>query len=479
MGCATPTTLTARQQGEARRERALRLAIRGRLTDWACFALAPMGFEPAAHHRLLIDELEQVASGDNDRLMLLLPPGSAKSTYASLLFPAWWFARHPASSIIATSHTAALAQHFGRGVRTLIDEHGARLGYGVVDANRAAHRFATTRGGQYLAAGARQAVTGRRADLLLIDDPVRNQADADNAVARERLWDWYRSDLVTRLRPGGRVVLVMTRWHPDDLGGRLLGSDDTWRVVRLPALAEADDPLGRPPGTALWPTWEDEAAVLRKRAIVGERAFAALFQQSPRRMEGQLFTSSRIAILDEVPPGVPAGLVVRAWDLAATAQHGGSDPDWTVGLKLMRTEAGRYVVLDVARFRGAPAEVEDGIRRVAALDGLGVTIGLPRDPGQAGVHQVSYLTARLAGHRVRASPETGAKETRAMPIASQAEVGNLALLRGNWNAVFLDELSGFPNGGKDDQVDALSRAFAMLTDGGAPARFVRGPVLTR
>ncbi len=469
MGCAMPETLAARQ------ERALRLAIRARLTDWACFALSPMGFEPAAHHRLLIDELEQVASGKSDRLMLLLPPGSAKSTYASLLFPAWWFVKHPTSSIIAASHTATLAQHFGRGVRTLISEHGARLGYGVVDANRAAHRFATTRGGQYLAAGARQTVTGRRADLLLIDDPVRSQADADNAMARERLWDWYRSDLVTRLRPGGRIVLVMTRWHPDDLGGRLLRSDDGWRVVRLPALAEADDPLGRPPGAALWPAWEDEAAVLRKRAIVGERAFAALFQQSPRRLEGCLFSPTKIAILDETPPGRS----VRAWDLAATAQHGSSNPDWTVGLKLMRTDAGRFVVLDVARFRGAPAEVEDGIRRTAVLDGLEVTVGLPRDPGQAGVHQISYLTARLAGHRVRASPETGAKETRAMPIASQAEAGNLALLRGKWNAVFLDELSEFPNGSKDDQVDALSRAFAMLTDAGAPARFVRGPVLTR
>ena len=464
-----PKTLAARE------DRALRLAIRDRLTDWARYALTPHGYEPAAHHRLLIDELEQVSSGSSDRLMLLLPPGSAKSTYASLLFPAWWFVRHPASSVIAASHTAALAQHFGRGVRALIGDHGARLGYGVIEANRAAHRFATTRGGQYLAVGVRQAVTGRRADLVLIDDPVKSQADADNAMARERVWDWYRSDLVTRLRPGGRVVLIMTRWHPDDLGGRLLSSADHWRVVRLPALAEAEDPLGRPPGAALWPAWEDETALLRKRAIVGERTFAALFQQSPRRLEGRLFSPAKIAILDEAPDGA----VVRAWDLAATAQHGSSDPDWTVGVKLMRTEAGRFVVLDVTRFRGAPAMVEDGIRRTALLDGMDVIIGLPRDPGQAGLHQVSYLTARLAGHRVRSSPETGAKTTRAMPLASQAEAGNLALLRGSWNAVLLEELSDFPNGSKDDQVDALSRAFAMLTDGGGPARFVRGPVLTR
>ncbi len=460
---------------DAVQERTLRRTLRSSLAEWSRFALSPHGYTPAAHHLLLIDELERVADGRSDRLMLLLPPGSAKSTYASLLFPAWWFAKHPASSVIAASHTAGLARHFGRGLRALICEHGARLGYAIADDDRAAHRFATTRGGHYLAAGVRQTVTGRRADLLLIDDPIRSQAEADSAAGRERLWHWYRSDLMTRLTPGGRIVLVMTRWHPDDLGGRLIASGDGWRQVRLPALAEADDPLGRKPGEALWPRWEDEAALARKRAVLGERAFASLFQQNPRRLEGRLFAPSRITAVEQLPTGV----AVRAWDLAATAQLGGGDPDWTVGVKLVRTEAGGFVIADVVRFRGVPAQVEQAIRAAAVADGASVTIGLPQDPGQAGRSQVLYLTRQLAGFRVVSSPETGAKETRAMPVASQIEAGNVSLLRASWNATFLDELSEFPNGSKDDQVDALSRAFAMLTDTGGPARFARTPIFTR
>ncbi len=363
-------------------ERRLREAVRSNLEDWARVALASNGHGPAAHHRLMMSELERVARGEDDRLMLLLPPGSAKSTYASVLFPAWWLARHPSSSVIATSHTAALARHFGRGVRGLLEEHGARLGVSLSRDLRGADRFATQAGGQYFSTGVRGAVTGRRADLVLVDDPVRSHAEADSAAARDRLWCWFRSDLVTRLRPGGRIVLVMTRWHPDDLAGRLLEADESWRVVRLPALAEAGDVLGRAEGAALWPDWEDEAALARKRRMLGERAFAALFQQAPTRAEGRLFRPGRMAVLDHVAEAA-GSQVVRAWDLAATAAEG-RDPDWTVGVKLMRDAEGRFVVLDVVRLRGGPAQVEAAIRSTAMADGAGVTIGLPQDPDRPG-----------------------------------------------------------------------------------------------
>ncbi len=214
-------------------ERGVRDKVRGSLHEWALMALAPQGHGPAAHHRLLIRELEGLAAGSWDRLMLLLPPGSAKSTYASLLFPPWFLANRPWSHVIAASHTASLARSFGRGVRTLIQEHESRLGLWLDPSNRSAGRFGVVGGGSYFATGVRGPVTGRRADLLLIDDPVKSQAEADSGAMRDHLWDWFRSDLVTRLKPGGRVVLVMTRWHPDDLGGRLLQSADAWRVVRL------------------------------------------------------------------------------------------------------------------------------------------------------------------------------------------------------------------------------------------------------
>lgn len=226
--------------------------IRTSLLDWSGVALGPLGHQPAKHHLLLIAELESVAFGRIDRLMLLLPPGSAKSTYASVLFPVWWFTQHPQSAVIAAAHTANLATHFGRRARNLIAEHALPLGYRLARDERAAASWATDKGGSYYAAGVSGPIAGRRADLVLIDDPVKSQRQAYSFAVREQVWDWYRADLTPRLKPGGRIVLVMTRWHQDDLGGRLLAEQaaggDAWHCLRLPALAEAGDPLGRGSG---------------------------------------------------------------------------------------------------------------------------------------------------------------------------------------------------------------------------------------
>jgi len=438
--------------------------VRTCLTEWATLALAVQGQVPARHHRMMIKELEAVAAGRCDRLMLLLPPGSAKSTYASLLFPAWFLVRHPAAHIIAASHTAGLASAFGRGIRGLIGEHRVRLGVGIDPRSRAAHRFGTTAGGTYYATGVRGPVTGLRADLLVIDDPVKGHAEADSRRHRDALWDWYRADLVTRLKPAGRVILVMTRWHPDDLGGRLISGPEPWRVVRLPAIAEVGDIMGRAPGEALWPEWEDAAALGRKRLVIGDRAWGALFQQSPRSQGGRLFQIGRMAIVKERLLGV----AVRAWDLAASATG-----DWTAGVRLARSADGAFQVQDVVRMRGGPEEVVRAIRGTAEADGREVTIGLPQDPGQAGRSQVAFLTARLAGWRVLSSPESGAKAIRAMPMASQVNAGTISLLNGNWCDAFRAELEDFPGGAYDDQVDALTRAFAMLIEPLGTARVTR------
>ena len=295
-----------------------------------------------------------------------------------------------------------------------------------------------------------------------MDDPIKSQREADSAAAREHLWEWYRSDLLTRLKPMGRIVLVMTRWHPDDLGGRLLASEDEWRVLRLPALAEAGDALGRMPGEALWPEWEDEAALMRKRLALGERSFSALFQQSPRALGGRLFQVGRVAVASERLGGIS----VRAWDLAAS-ENGG---DWTVGVRLCQGAENTFQVADVVRLQGGPEAVVQAIRGTAERDGREVAVSLPQDPGQAGRAQVAFLTARLAGWRVLSSPESGSKATRAMPVASQANAGNLSLLRGSWNRAFLEELEDFPGGAKDDQVDALARAFGTLVERPQPGR---------
>ena len=186
-------------------------AIRRSLTDWARHC----GFEPALHHRLLIRNLERVASGEIDRLAVFMPPGSAKSTYTSILFPPWFLARTPNASIIAASHTTELAEKWGRRVRNLVTEHGSTLRLDLSSDSQAAGRWALTSGGEYYAAGVGVGIAGFRADLAVIDDPVRSREDADSQAVRDRTWDWYKTDLLTRLRPGGRVVLIQTRWHEE------------------------------------------------------------------------------------------------------------------------------------------------------------------------------------------------------------------------------------------------------------------------
>lgn len=446
------------------------------LRDWASHALAPMEQTPARHHLAMLDHLEDVSSGKIDRLMLLLPPGHGKSAYASVLFPAWWFKRHPASSIIAASHTADLASHFARRVREVVREQATVLGYDLTREERAAARWRTTNRSDYFACGIRGPITGRRADLVLIDDPIKSHTEADSQSARDSLWNWYRSDLATRLKPSGRIVLIMTRWHQDDLGGRLLEADSDWTVVKFPALAEMDDPLGRRPGEALWPEWEDETALDRKRRTVGTRVWQALFQQNPAPDSDALFTTARTLIVEEAPKFVSE---VRAWDLAATLPTEGRDPDWTVGLKLGVTQGGQYVVTDIIRFRAGPTDVANTIVSTATQDGTETIVGLPQDPGQAGKQQIAWLTHRLAGYRVRASPETGSKLLRATLPAAAIDAGNISLLRAPWNRSFLDELREFPQGRKDDQVDALSRAFTALAQSSTQPRRLNMPLLGR
>ena len=245
--------------------------------------------------------------------------------------------------------------------------------------------------------------------------------------------------------------------------------ETAWEVLRLPALAEQTDPLGRAQGEALWPQWQSATKLGRRKLEVGERAFAALYQQNPRPPEAMFFNTRRMRIVSETPA---LKRTIRAWDLAASLPAPGRDPDYTVGLKLGLTETKEIIVLDIVRLRATPGEVEQKIAETAKLDGFATMIALPKDPGQAGTAQVAYLTRSLLGYKIDATAETGSKPQRAMPAAAQMDAGNVLLLTGPWNLSFMRELSAFPDSDKDDQVDAFSRAVNTLatTSDSAPRR---------
>jgi len=459
-------------QKAAQTELARRAVARSDLLSFTQFTMDRYKVGP--HHRLLCDRLNAVERGEIKRLMVFMPPRHGKSELTSKRFPAWFLGKNPEKQIITASYAANLAQGFGRDVRNLVaSAEFSKLfpGVGIASDSAAKDNWHTTQGGVYTAMGVGGGLTGKGAHVALIDDPVKDRQDAESPTIREATWDWYRSVLRTRLMPNGAIVLVLTRWSPDDLAGRLLqemenGTGEEWEVLNLPAIAYEGDELGRSVGEALWPDIFPISELEKIHKAVGEREWASLYQQRPTPGEGALF---KIAMLGIVPAPPAGGKIVRRWDLAATRQIGTRDPDWTVGVKMLKADDGRFYVLDVVRLRGDPAEVEAAIINTATQDGSGVRIVIPQDPGQAGVAQAQYLARKLTGYWVETIRESGDKATRAAPLSSQVNVGNVFLVQAPWNRTFLDEFAAFPAGTHDDQVDAAAGAFDSLYQAPPPA----------
>ena len=432
-------------------------------------------FEPiettmADHHRLLLTKLSETSRRRHGRMMVFMPPGSAKSTYASVVFPSAFLGEKPGRRLILASYGDDLARKMGRRTRSIIKQPRYRgiWNASLTTESSAAQEFALSNGSEYIACGILGGVTGNRAHGIIIDDPIKGREQANSETVRKKTWDAYEDDLKTRLIPGGWIVVIQTRWHEDDLSGRILpdtwkgesglirckdGND--WEVLCIQARCEVDgDPLGRARGEYLWPEWFDRQHWAQFES--NSRTWASLYQQQPTPLDGDLFKPDQIQTID----ALPAGHIdwVRGWDFASTDGAG----DFTAGPKLGRLPTGQYVIGDMARGQWGPDRRDKALENTAALDGRQVRISIPQDPGQAGKTQVLYLTRGLPGYRIVSSPESGDKIVRAEPFAAQVNVGNVLMLRGDWNKALIDELRSFPNGKHDDQVDGLSRAFAEL-----------------
>lgn len=465
------------QPTERQRQAAVQLAKLKVQRDplfWAKIAIRhfqPPGanFAPAACHNLLLQKLVQVANGTTKNLMVYMPSGSGKTTYLSKIWPAHLLATNPKINVIAASNTQDFAEKISGDVQSLMTQYGELLGASPETFNK--KDWKCTNGSTYRAVGVEGKILGERGDIGIIDDPFGGFQEAHSPTIRDTVYNWYRSDFVTRLKPGAKTVLMHQRVHLDDLAGRLLQEEpDEWEVLFLPAIWEGVDWLGRPmphdelgrsTGELLWPDYHTQEFLDEKRRRVGEQSFASMYQQRPVPAGGSLFNAKRL-LDNRIPEAdlLPFKKIVRAWDLAASKKG-----DWSCGVLMGRDETDKWVILDVVLFRGGPEEVRQTIIKTAAQDAQKwgrVNISLPQDPGAAGLYMVTDLTAALAGHPVTASRESGSKEDRARPFAAQVNVGNVRMVEAPWNNRYVDELGVFPGGKYDDQVDASSRAFGEL-----------------
>lgn len=413
----------------------------------------------APHHKLICDALMRVYRGECKRLIINIPPRYSKTELAVVNWMAWCLGKVPDAEFIHTSYAAQLASNNAWQARELVAHEGYREIFPETQLrsdSAAKHEWRTTAGGIVYATGAGGTITGYGAGkhrpgfagAIVIDDPHKAD-EARSEVMRRNVIDWFQNTLESRKNsPETPIILIMQRLHEDDLAGWLLkgGNGEEWDLLCLSAIKEDGNPL--------WPEKHD-IETLRRMEQASPYVFAGQYMQRPAPLDGGIFKPGQIQVID----ALPAERIqwVRAWDLASTV--GG---DYTAGGKLGRLLDGRLVIADMARGRSGPDERDALIRNTASLDGKGVRISIPQDPGQAGKTQVLYLTRSLAGYMVSSSPESGDKITRAEPFAAQVNVGNVLMLRGDWNEALINEMRMFPNGSNDDQIDALSRGFGEL-----------------
>jgi len=418
--------------------------------------------EIATELQLFFDELQQ---GKRPKLVIQAPPQHGKSAQI-VDFIAWLAGKNPDCKTIYTSFSERLGIRANLKLQRLYDSEIYKEIFPDTKINSSG---IVSSSGQYLRnreiveyvdklgffrnTTVRGSITGESLDLGVIDDPIRGRQDASSEAIRDAAWDWFTDDIFTRFSEDAGLLAILTRWHIDDPIGRLIERYPDVKVLSYPALAEKDE-KNRKEGEALFPELKSLEFLLERKEIMDESNWLALYQQSPTFKEGNTFKPDRINTIEIAPSNIT---YVRAWDFASTKGGG----DWTVGVKLGALPNNRWLIADVVRFQGSPDEVEATLIATANRDGANCRIKIPQDPGQAGKSQSQYFTRQLAGYSITSAPVTGDKTIRAEPIASQINVGNVDMLRAEWNHKFIDELRVFPFGKHDDQVDALADAFAQ------------------
>jgi predicted phage terminase large subunit-like protein len=483
------------------------------------------------YQKYLFEHIARVTSGQCKRLMIFMPPRHGKSETVTFRYTAWRLLRDPGLNVIIGSYNQRLANKASRRIQRIFQDERSRtftksgrshfpvaVSSGTnTRPTRAIAEWETGGGGTVRAVGVGAGIAGFGAGLVVIDDPVRNRADAESEAYREKVWDWFNDDIYTRLEPGAAIILIQTRWHDDDLAGRLLkemqDGGEQWEVVKLPAIAEewsadtpvrmsiawtrtgedemespheetgltggtghADegvrvptDPIGRRPGEALCPERYPIEELEKRRRKLGSYSFAALYQQEPVPSRGVKFKREWFRkVIDEAPKGLRWK---RGYDLAVSLK---TTADYTASFRCAYDKAGNLYIADGYRARieypeqrryivermQAERNTEHGVE--SALHGKALIQDLRREPRN---RAFAFKEVKVAGDKL----------TRALAWLNLAESGKLYLVRGSWIDEFVDEVSKFPHGKHDDQIDAVSVAVEML----AKKQFRSGGVLVK
>ena len=421
---------------------------------------------------ILIDRLEEVVSGELTRLVVQVPPRHGKSQLVSRLFPAYYLLKHQDRFVAVTSYGATLAEGFSRAARAFYLDAGGRLN----PAAQSVKIWETEQRGGLWAVGVGGAATGRGAHLGIVDDPIKDRKEAESATIRSGLRDWYGSTFRTRIEPdGGAIVVVQTRWHEEDLVGQVLENEagveeedrEGWHVIDMPAIAEAweDRPElpecvtveedAREPGEALCPERYNIRALSKIRAAVGEREWAALYQQSPRPSGGNIIDPDWFKWFDAAPEKFSRVI------LSVDCTFKDADTSDYVAMVVLAQSGGQFYVLDVVNER------MDIIKTMTRIDAK-VRQWRPAAvlvEAAANGHAVMQLMKQRVPNMIGIKPsEGGSKTVRVQAVAPIVEAGSVHLpTRGTWVEPFVSQCSMFPAGKNDDMVDAFAQGLTWAT----------------